>query len=76
MFYLTVREYERDGTYQDAELFCRLTKKMHDYVVERLDEAVNVEIDIKDSFYTVDRYYKGEQEYTKPTLILKDFEIL
>lgn len=70
--YLKIREYNRDGQYEEAELFCRLTKKVADMVADTND----ININIIDSFYTVDKYYKGEVEYRKPTLVLKEIEIV
>lgn len=75
MYYLKVREYNRDGEFEEADLYCRLTKKVHDYLSEILDNASDVQINIKESFFTVDKYYKGEQEFTKPTIVLADVEI-
>ena len=69
--YLIVREYERTGEYNEAEMFCRLTKKAFD----TLGDLDNVEIEVVDSFYTIDRYYKGEQEYLKPTLVLSEIKV-
>ena len=73
IYYLTIREYNRDGEFEETELYCRLTKKMQELVGE---ETTNLGIDIVDSFYSVDNYYKGEEKYTKPTLVLSEIEIV
>lgn len=76
LYYLKIREYDRDGNFEETEMFCRLTSKMQELVGFELENLANVQIDIKDSFFTIDKYRKGEQVYTKPTLVLKDIEIL
>lgn len=76
LHYLKIREYSRDGNFEETELFCRLTNKVQQLVGEYLDNTNDLQIDIKDSFFTIDKYRKGEQVYTKPTLVLKDIEIL
>ena len=73
-FYIKVREYRRDGSFDEAELFCRMTNKMRDFIGDILENATDLPIEIKESFYTVDYYYKGEQKYAKPTLVLEEFE--
>ena len=75
IYYLTIREYNRDGEFEETELYCRLTKKMQE-LVKSLGNYNDLAIDIKDSFYSVDNYYKGEEKYTKPTLVLSEIEIL
>jgi hypothetical protein len=45
-------------------------------LVNSLGEFKDLAIEIKDSFYSIDKYRKGEQVYTKPTLVLKDIEIV
>ena len=74
LYYVKIREYNRDGDYEETEMFCRLTKKMQD-LVNSLGEFKDLAIEIKDSFYSIDKYRKGEQVFTKPTLVLKDIEI-
>ena len=73
--YLKVREYDRNGKFNEAEIFCRLTKKAQEQlnICNCLEQETPIEI--KDSFYTVDKYYKGEQQYTKATLVIADIEI-
>ena len=80
MYFLKVREYNRDGSYNEAEVFCRLTKmaqEQYNLIKTNIDlyEGQNeIPINIKDSFYTVDKYYKGEDKYTKATIVLKEIE--
>lgn len=73
--YLKIREYSRDGKCNEAELFCKLTKKAQEQL--NICECLECEIpiEIKDGFFAVDRYFKGEEQYTKPTLIISDLEI-
>ena len=73
IYYITIREYRRDGEFEETELYCRLTKKMQELVGK---EIKDLPIEIIDSFYSVDNYYKGEVRYTKPTLVLSEIEIL
>lgn len=76
MHYLKVREYDRDGKFCEAELFCRLTKKAQEQLrISEYISGMEVPIDIKDSFFAVDRYFKGDEKYTKPTLVIADLEI-
>lgn len=72
LYYLKIREYSRDGQCEEAELFCRVTRD----VAERVKDMQDVAINILDSFYAVDRYFKGEEEFKKPVLVLKEIEIL
>ena len=73
LYFLKIREYNRIGEYKEAELNCRLTNK-----VKELVNAIenDLEIEIKDSFYLIDNYYKGEEKYTKPILVLSEIEII
>lgn len=75
IYTLKVREYNRDGEFEETELYCRLTKKMQE-LINSQGSFSNLAIEIKDSFYSVDNYYKGEERYTKPTLVLSEIEIV
>ena len=72
LYYIKIREYSRDGQCEEAELFCRVTRD----IAERVKDLQDLKINILDSFYAVDRYFKGEVEYKKPVLVLKDIEIV
>lgn len=80
LYFLKVREYDRDGKYEEAEIFSRLTRnaqEQYNIIKENTnlcEEQDEIPINIKDSFYTVDKYYKGEQQYTKATIVLKEIE--
>lgn len=75
LYYLKIREYDRTGEYEETEMFCRLTSKMQE-LVESVEPFTDLQIEVKESFFTIDKYRKGEQVYTKPTLVLKDIEIV
>ena len=79
LFFLKVREYNRDGSYKDAEICCKLTNNAKEQlkVIKEfaLDESDETPINIKDSFYAVDNYYKGEEKYTKAVLVICDIEL-
>lgn len=82
VYFIRVREYNRDGIFTDAELYCRLTNNAKEQL-GILRNTIEIEgkypseiqINIQDSFYTVDKYFKGEEQYTKPTLVIKEIEI-
>ena len=76
IYYLKIREYEKNGDYKETELYCRLTKKVQELVETVIKNCGDLEIEIKESFYSVDNYYKGEQIYTKPTLVISELEIV
>lgn len=73
--YLRIREYNRNGEYVEAIMFCRLTQKAKEQLKICDFKECEIPIEIKDSFYSVDIYYKDEEKYTKPTLVLSDIEI-
>ena len=56
-------------------MFCRLTQKAKEQLKICDFKECEIPIEIKDSFYSVDIYYKDEEKYTKPTLVLADIEI-
>lgn len=74
-YYLKIREYNRSGEFAEADIFCRLTQKAKEQIKICDFEECEIPIEIKDSFYSVDIYYKDEEKYTKPTLVLSDIEI-
>lgn len=82
MYFLRIREYNREGNFNQAELYCRLTNTakeqlntLKEFLVFSEGEQLEIPIKIKDSFYAVDNYYKGEVKYTKPTLVICDLEL-
>lgn len=75
VFNLVVKDFDHDGNLKEAKIFCRLTKEMEEFVEsEMLLDRINIEI--KDSFYSVDTYRKGEKVYHKLTLVITDLVII
>ena len=84
VYFLRVREYNREGVYTDAELYCRLTNTAKEQlrIIEInlpivCEEGIlkEIPINIKDSFYAVDNYLKGEEKYPKATIVISNIEI-
>ena len=75
VFNLILKEYDREGQCREAEMFCRLTKEMEEFVEsEMVFDRIGIEID--ESFYSVDTYKKGDEIYTKPTLVITGLHII
>lgn len=75
LFNLVVKEFDRDGNSKEAKLFCRLTKEVEEFVESEIF-LDRIDIDIKDSFFSVDTYRKGEEIYHKLTLVITDLGII
>lgn len=75
VFNLVVKEFDRDGNSKEAKIFCRLTKEVEEFVESEM-LLDRIDIEIKDSFYSVDTYRKGEEVYRKLTLVITDLGII
>lgn len=75
VYNLIVKAYDHEGQCREGAIFCRLTEEMANFVEsEMIFDRIGVEID--ESFYSVDIYKKGEEVYTKPTLVVTALHIV